>query len=226
MHVKEIGLCLSKASDVAVIHAFVRDSSVMGASQTRWAHKSALLSMDCGFPDRFFVHVCKHRCPRSSRQSTCTELRDGYGARANVSDIHQVAVTLAMNANRRRILVADCHDDTLIILEKLLEDAGFDTTTVWTANDALKLLDSHVFDLVLISKYLPDAKCQELLKELHKRCEAVACIVMLPSEPEMNDFTSLQALGVREVLCKRAYRQIFKTVKEYLACDPMSHSAA
>lgn len=130
-----------------------------------------------------------------------------------------------MNAHRRKILVADCHDDTLIILEKLLEDAGFDTTTVWTAKDALSLVDSHAFDLVLVNKYLPDAECEDLLKELHKRGESVACIVMLPSEPEMTDFTSLETLGARDVVCKRAYRQVVKTVRECLACDQNSQAA-
>ena len=130
-----------------------------------------------------------------------------------------------MNAHRRKILVADCHDDTLIILEKLLEDAGFDTTTVWTAKDALSLVDSHPFDLVLVNKYLPDAECEDLLKELQKRGESVACIVMLPSEPEMTDFTSLETLGARDVVCKRAYRQVVKTVRECLACDQNSQAA-
>ena len=131
-----------------------------------------------------------------------------------------------MNANRRRVLVADCHDDTLIILEKLLEDAGFNTTTVWTAKDARTHMDCQVFDLVLMNKYLPDAECEELLNELGKRGESVACVVMQSSEPEMNDFTRLKPLGARAIVCKRAYRQIVKTVKECLACDPIYPSVA
>jgi CheY-like chemotaxis protein len=133
---------------------------------------------------------------------------------------------MAMNANRRKILVADCHDDTLIILEKLLEDAGFDTTTVWTAKDALTLLTSHVFDLVLVNKYLPDAECEELLQELSKRGESLTCIVMLPNIPEMTDFTSFEALGARDVVCKYAYRQVVETVGEFLACRRKSRFAA
>ena len=138
----------------------------------------------------------------------------------------RVAGAMVMNAHRRRVLVADCHDDTLIILEKLLEGAGFDTTTVWTAKDALRLVDSHVFDLVLVNKYLPDAECEELLKNLRERRESVACIVMLPSEPEIADFTHLELLGARDVVCKRAYRQVIETVRECLACDQKSRLAA
>lgn len=133
---------------------------------------------------------------------------------------------MVMNAHRRKVLVADCHDDILITLEKLLEDAGFDTTTVWTARDALRLAASHVFDLVLVNKYLPDAKCEELLKNLRERRESLACIVMMSSETEITDFTNFETLGVRDVVCKRAYRQIVEAVRECLACNHSSRSAA
>jgi DNA-binding response OmpR family regulator len=127
---------------------------------------------------------------------------------------------------RKKILVADCHEDVLIVLEKLLEDAGFDATTVWTAKEALRLVDSHAFDLVLVNEYLPDARCEELLKELHRRGEPVICIVMQPGAPERTDFTGLEALGARDVVCKYAYRQIIETVSECLACDKKALPAA
>jgi hypothetical protein len=79
---------------------------------------------------------------------------------------------------------------------------------------------------VLINKYLPVAECQTLLKVLHKRGEAVACVVMLPSEPEIIDFTSFEALGARDVVCKYAYRQVVETISECLACRQDSLFAA
>lgn len=124
-----------------------------------------------------------------------------------------------MNTPRKKVLVADCHEEVLIALEKILEDAGFDTTTVWTARDALKLLDSQVFDLMLVNEYLPDAECEDLLKALHKRGAQIPCIVMQPSAPEITDFTGLQALGARDIVYKYAYRQIVEVVSECLACD-------
>ena len=130
-----------------------------------------------------------------------------------------------MKAHRKKILVADCHEDGLIVLEKLLEDAGFDTTTVWTGRDALRLAESNVFDLILLSSYLPDAECEALLNELRKRGECVTCIVMLPGEPEMTDFISLEKLGARDVVCKHAYRQVVKIVRECLACEKNSQAA-
>jgi DNA-binding response OmpR family regulator len=124
-----------------------------------------------------------------------------------------------MKTLRKKILVADCHEEVLIALEKMLEDAGFDTTTVWTANDALKRLDSEVFDLVLVNEYLPDADCEYLLKALRKRGAQMPCVVMQPSAPETTDFSRLRALGARDIVCKHAYRQVVEIVSECLVCD-------
>jgi putative sigma-54 modulation protein len=123
-----------------------------------------------------------------------------------------------MKAQRKKVLVADCHEEVLIALEKVLEDAGFDTTTVWTAKDALRLLDSQGFDLMLVNEYLPDAECEDLLKALRQRAADIPCIVMQPSAPEITDFTAFQALGAREIVCKYAYRHIVEVVSECLVC--------
>ncbi len=131
-----------------------------------------------------------------------------------------------MKTRRKKVLVADCHEEVLIALEKLLEDAGFDTTTVWTAKDALELVDTKVFDLVLVNEYLPDLGCEEFLKELHRRGGSLTCIVMQPTTPEITSFTNLEALGARTFVCKYAYRQVVETVAECLACDKKSLPAA
>ena len=124
-----------------------------------------------------------------------------------------------LNRPRKRVLVADCHEEVLIALEKLLEDAGFDTTIVWTAADVLKQLDLQTFDLVLVNECLPDAECENLLKALRKKGSQVPCIVMQPSAPEITDFADLQALGARGVVCKYAYRQVVGLVSKWLSCD-------
>jgi CheY-like chemotaxis protein len=124
-----------------------------------------------------------------------------------------------MKPARKRILIVDCHEDVLIILERLLEDAGFDTTTVWTAKEALKLFDSRAFDLVLVNEYLPDAECEEVLKTLQQREERTPCIVMQSSAPEVVDFTRLEAVGAQDIVRKHCFRQIVEIVRVRLGCD-------
>jgi DNA-binding response OmpR family regulator len=124
-----------------------------------------------------------------------------------------------MNMPRKKVVVADCNEEVLIALEKILEEAGFDTTTVWTAREVLKLVDSKMFDLVLVNEYLPDAECEDLLKALRTRGARVPCIVMQPYAPEMADITGLQALGARYIVYKYAYQQIIELVSECLVRD-------
>ena len=124
-----------------------------------------------------------------------------------------------MNMRRKKVVIADCNEKVLIALEKILEEAGFDTTTVWTAREVLNLVDSKMFDLVLVNEYLPDAECEDLLKALRTRGAQVPCIVMQPYTPEMVDITGLKALGARSIVYKYAYQQIVELVRECLACD-------
>ena len=131
-----------------------------------------------------------------------------------------------MKPTRRRILIADCHEDVLITLERLFEDAGFDTTTVWTAKEALELVDSQYFDLVLVNEYLPDAECEEVLEALQERRPNIPCIVMQPSAPEIVDVTRFEALGARDMVCKHSFRQIVEIVKDCLACGETKLPAA
>ena len=124
-----------------------------------------------------------------------------------------------MNIPRKKVVVADCNEEVLIALEKILEDAGFDTTTAWTAGEVLKLVDSQMFDLVLVNEYLPDAECEDVLEALRTRGVQVPCIVMKPYSPEMADIADLQALGVRHIVYKYAYQQIVDIVSECLVYD-------
>jgi DNA-binding response OmpR family regulator len=124
-----------------------------------------------------------------------------------------------MRTTRKKILIADCHGEVLMALEKLLEDEGFDTRTAWTAKDALFLIGSEPFDLALVNEYLPDAECEDILKALQRRGGQTPCIVMQPSSPEITDIAALESLGAIDVVCKYACRQIVAVVSACLACD-------
>lgn len=115
-----------------------------------------------------------------------------------------------MNTQRKKILIADCHEEILITLQKLLEDAGFDTTTVWTAKDFVQSLYSGAFDLVLINEYLPDARCEELLHRLDE--QQLPCIFLQPRASTSSDFTAQVALAERDVVCKYDYKEIVELV--------------
>lgn len=124
-----------------------------------------------------------------------------------------------MKTKRKRILLADCHEDVLIALEKLLEDAGFDTTTAWTEKEALTLAESSTFDLALVNEHLFDVECERVLKALQKGGKRTFCVVMYSSIPKIVDFVRFKGLGARDIVCKRPYVRILDLVRKHFVGD-------
>ncbi len=69
-------------------------------------------------------------------------------------------------SERKRILVVDDDERLLMALEALLENEGYDTATAWSGQEALRLLRSGTFDLILLDDYLPDVTSEEILRQL------------------------------------------------------------
>jgi DNA-binding response OmpR family regulator len=119
-------------------------------------------------------------------------------------------------ARKRRILIADCCVEVLLALERMLEDAGFDTTTAWTGREVLGLIQSQTFDLVLVSKHLPDSECEDILKTLQQIGAGIPCIVMQPRTPESAELDALRAVGACDVVCQYSYYHIVGLVTDWL----------
>jgi DNA-binding response OmpR family regulator len=102
-----------------------------------------------------------------------------------------------MEGRRKKVLVVDGDDRMLIALERLLEDESVDTTTTWSAAEALRLLRSADFDVLLMGDNLPDLSCEQLLREMQRSGVRAAALVMTP--PRMPSvasyFVSLGATG-------------------------------
>lgn len=56
-----------------------------------------------------------------------------------------------------RILYAEDHDDTRVVMCLLLEEAGFQVTSVSTGEEFVRLAKSESFDLFLLNHTFPDA---------------------------------------------------------------------
>ena len=121
---------------------------------------------------------------------------------------------------RPRILIADCHEDVLIELERLLEDAGFDTTTAWTGRDVIALLDALSFDVFLVNEYLPDGNAEDLLRAIRRRGIGTPCMIMQPSAPNMLDGARFRGLGVTALVCKYSPDEVLDRLHSYLTVAP------
>lgn len=77
-----------------------------------------------------------------------------------------------------RILIVDDEPVMQDVLGTLLRREGFQVTQAMTAADALKQVDDHEFDLVLLDLMLPDRPGLEVLKELKGRDPEVVVVVI------------------------------------------------
>ena len=77
-----------------------------------------------------------------------------------------------------RILVLDLEESTLIRLEQVLEEAGFDTTTTWDINEALLLLEKKSLDLIVVGDHPPEIDAYAMLCRPQTVARHVPCIVI------------------------------------------------
>ena len=118
-----------------------------------------------------------------------------------------------MKTHRIKVLIVDCDEDVLITFERLLEDEGYDTTTAWTGQDALKALQGQVFDLVLVNEYLSDLDTELFISGLRHRSGNVPCIVMQSSATaRKSDIGRFLAAGAVAVVCKSSQTKLLEAV--------------
>ncbi len=116
-----------------------------------------------------------------------------------------------MNPARPKVLVIDYEEENLIALERLLENEGFDTTTVWTGQDGLNAVARETFDLVLVNEYLPDMNADELMQELRQATD-VPCLVMVSNQAGVTNPCRLRLAVVSEAVCKRPPARVVEAV--------------
>ena len=99
-----------------------------------------------------------------------------------------------------RILVLDIDDETLIALQQILEDEGFDTTTTWNVSEARQLLHDNYFDFLIVRHHPPDVDAVTILREVQGQNCCGAYVVLAASAPSRVE-----------------YQSILETVKNHLA---------
>jgi len=109
-----------------------------------------------------------------------------------------------MESNAKvNVLIVDNDDLILGKLQQLLEDAGFNATTTWSGHEALGLLRSGVFDVLLVDDYLPDLHSHNFLERVNCLPIQPSIVVMHNEPPKPDDLRCYQSLGVSELVNKR-----------------------
>lgn len=120
-----------------------------------------------------------------------------------------------MKNERKHILIADSDELSLIKLERMLEDDGFETTTAWTTSETVNLLMTSHFDLVLIADHPPELDCELLIRRVRSKGQTPLLVLETkPRHPFAEPF--LMNLGANQVVRKGHIGDVEQAVKGML----------
>ena len=104
------------------------------------------------------------------------------------------------------VLIIENDERLLGSLEALAKGEGFDIRTTWSGHEALALLQSHHFDLVLVDNHLPDIYCGEFLKKASRYSRAI--VVLQPGRPVPTLLKRYKILGAAGVVDRGDPKQV------------------
>jgi CheY-like chemotaxis protein len=113
---------------------------------------------------------------------------------------------------RKRVLIVDNNEDILWTLQATIENAGFDTRTTWSGFEALALLESREFDVLLVDDYLPDLHANDFLKRVRRLTVQPSIVVMQGPTPSATDLRHYASLGASAVVRKRDTAEVCKAI--------------
>lgn len=102
---------------------------------------------------------------------------------------------------RRKILVVDDNEMVCLLLSEVLQDEGYDVTTVMRGEDALEELEKNSYPLVLLDLVLPGIRGIQVLKELKQNAPRTEAI-MITSHGSMETAVEAMRLGAADYLSK------------------------
>jgi len=81
-------------------------------------------------------------------------------------------------AEKMRVLIVHTDEQDLIGLEQSLEDCGLSATTTWDAREAIQLLRTMRFDLVVVGDRPPVVSASDLLAVVRSSNGNARCVVL------------------------------------------------
>jgi CheY-like chemotaxis protein len=108
--------------------------------------------------------------------------------------------------NRGHILIVENDEGVLPSLEAVVKSEGFDTRTTWSGREALALIQSQPFDLVLVDSHLPDIYCGEFLRLASHHTRSI--VVMQAGRPQTGSLRRNKSLGAAAVINRDDPRQL------------------
>ena len=118
---------------------------------------------------------------------------------------------------RAKVLVVDDDETIRASLSLILELEGFEVATAASVNDALRLIGSHVFDVLLSDLHMPGAGDGLTVVSAMRHSNPAAVTIILSGFPEMKEAAAAILLQADEILVKpMAPMVLIHTIRERL----------
>lgn len=126
---------------------------------------------------------------------------------------------------KKKVLIVDNNERILGTFQEVLESAGFDTRTTWSGHEALALLQSREFDVLLVDDYLPDLHASDFLNRVGRLPIQPWIVVMQASMPTASRLRHYVSLGASAVVRKHYLAEVCKAVGSCCADEPLAKVA-
>ena len=131
---------------------------------------------------------------------------------------HQTKKNLvtAFDANGAKILIVDDDNLNIKVATRLLKPYNVDITAVTSGKEALKLLDTNTFDLILLDQMMPEMSGTETLHQMQEK-EITIPTVMLTADAMVGKKELYLKAGFNDYLSKPINtEELNKILKKYL----------
>jgi DNA-binding response OmpR family regulator len=122
-----------------------------------------------------------------------------------------------------RILLAEDNDDIRSVFEEGLESQGYEVVAAASVNEALKLISTEHFDVLLSELYIPDASDGFAVVNAMRHTQPNAATLLLSSYPVLQAAMTALVLQADQVLVKPiGIAEVSEIIRNKLA-DPSAH---
>jgi DNA-binding response OmpR family regulator len=128
-----------------------------------------------------------------------------------------VRAAIDVPETKSKVLLVDDNDSVRNTLELILTHAGFEVTTAATVNEALSLIASEVFDVLLSDLHMPGAGDGLTVVSAMRHSSPKAVTIIFSGYPEMKEAAAAILLQADEILVKpMAPAILIETIRERL----------
>lgn len=121
-----------------------------------------------------------------------------------------------------RVLLVDDDELVSLTLAKILEREGFHTTVAGSVPDALRLISSESFDVLLSDLHMPGAGDGLTVVSAMRHANPASVTILLSAFPEMNAASRAILMQADEILVKPMdVTALLAVIKQRLASEPL-----